>query len=166
MKRTSAPRLFFAYAHPCGDVLVNRGTMQSKELELLRSQLRAGKKVTADPIVFRKGFTRFMRYAKARRKRMTGRLVSEYFLTRHNRVVKQVAKSAKDVKPARCFISPGKITRLDGKKARVSTPFGSRNIIIGFVPKLKLGDLVSVHYNYACERIPKKDFERLWSELE
>lgn len=159
------PRLFFIYAHPCGDVLVKRGAIQRKDLDSLRSSLAKKGKV-ADSGLFSKASARIKAYANRKRRKITPALVREYFLKRHNRVVLSVAKKKRDVIPKRCFIVPGRLARLNGKKAVAETPFGPRKIIIGLVPNLKKGDMVAIHYDYACERIPKAEFARLWGELE
>jgi len=162
----SVPKLFFLYAHPCGDVLVRRGKVRKEELAELRNMLRCGSVSKLNPLIFSKAITQLEEYAKRKRGKITRKLVHEYFTTQHNAYVLEVAKKRRDVKPERCFISPAVVIGISGKNARVLTPFGYRNIINEFVPNLKIGDLVSTHYNYACEKISFDGFKRLWREVE
>lgn len=164
MPPISAKRLFLLYAHPCGDVLVKRGTVSRRALDSLRSALMGHGKLPSAQL-FSAAFSRLQEYAGKRKRKITPALVREYFLAQHNKVVLRVAKKKKDVIPKRCFIVPGRLLKLGKGKAAASTPFGSRKIIIGLVPKLKTGDMVAIHYDYACETIPQAEFRRLWREL-
>lgn len=163
----SAPKTFFLYAHACGDVLVKRGTITKKQLEGIRRKLCNEGKAKLNPLIFKKGFTRLKDYAKKKGKRLNDEVASRYFLTQHNKSVMTVIRTAEDVNPKKCFISPGMMVSVDARRGTgvAFTPFGRRKVIIRFAPKLNAGDLVSLHYDYACEKISRGDFKRLWREL-
>ncbi|MDD5317974.1 MAG: hypothetical protein PHF51_04580 [Candidatus ainarchaeum sp.] len=164
-KPARAPRLFFLYAHPCGDVLAKRGTIGKKDLASLRARLASGKPFNANPRMFEKAFGRLSAYAKRRGRRVSAALVREYFLSEHNRVVKKIAKSAKDVIPGRCFVTPCRIVSVKGASALAETPHGKKKINVRFVKGLRKGDFVSAHYFTACEKIPRGALERMRREF-
>jgi len=160
------PRLFYAYAHGCGDVLVKRGTIAQAELDSVRGKLKRAGPVVAGPHIFEKAILRVKRSARAQKRAVTPAFIREYFLARHNPVVVRQAKIKRDVKPRRCWITPARIVSVRGKTARAKTPFGPANINIEFAPNLEVGNMISTHYGFACEKITKREFVRLWRQLE
>lgn len=162
-EKKSAPRLFFLYAHPCGDVLVKRGTIGTRELSGLRAGLAAGKTPSAGPKLFRKAFARLSAFARERKRKITPALVREYFTERHNPVVRKSRKP--DVVVSRCLITPCRIVSVNGNSALADSPRGKKKINVSYAKGLRKGDLVSTHYWVACEKIPGKTFHRLWGEF-
>lgn len=158
-------RLFFSYAHPCGDVLVKRGSMERSSLEGIRSSLRNGEPVGANPRLFKVAYALLSMLASEKgKKAIDDEVIHEYYLRRHDEHVMSEAKIKEDIIPEMCRVFPGRIIEAHGKAARVETPVGERNINIEFVPNVHAGDFVTVHYSYACERIGEGEFKKLWGE--
>lgn len=163
--RVRNKRLFFSYAHPCGDVLVKRGSMERDSLERIRERLRRDGKIDADPRLFKVAYALISMLADEKgRKEIDDELLREYYWRKHDGHVMEEAKNRNDIIPDMCVVFPARVIYAKGKKAVVETPVGRRSINIEFVPNVHAGDFVTVHYSYACERIGEEEFRRLWGE--
>jgi hydrogenase maturation factor len=163
--KVSNKKVFFLYAHPCGDVLVKRGSLPAETLEGIRQDLRSGGDVKADPKLFKVAYAILTMIAKRVGKRtIDEEVMHEYYWKEHDEHVMNESKIKEDVIPEMCKVFPGRILYARGKGAVVETPVGRRSINIEFVPNISVGDCVTVHYNYACERIDESLFRGLWRE--
>lgn len=161
----SDKKLFFSYAHPCGDVLVKRGRMGESTLRSIRKRLRVGDDINADPKLFRVAYALLSMLAKERgKKEIDAEVIREYYWGKHDEHVMSEAQSRKDIIPEMCKVFPARVIEVSGEEARVETPVGERSINIEFVPNIHAGDFVTVHYSYACERIGEGEFRKLWGE--
>lgn len=152
--RLSARRLFFLYAHPCGEVLIRKKRMARSQLLSIRRSLLRHEIPRESPSLFSTAMGQLtLTAARLRRPSIDSSAVRHYFWHGHDRLVG---------KNALCRILPARVIKANGRKALVSTPAGLRNVNIPFTGKVKPGDTLTVHYNYACERIPQNDFRRLW----
>ena len=163
--RVTDKKLFFSYAHPCGDVLVRRGSMEKEVLEGIREKLRKGEKVDAEPKLFRVAYALLSMLAMERgKKEIDEEVMHEYYWRKHDEHVMNEARSRQDIIPSMCRVFPARVIEVSGKEAVVETPVGERSIKIEFVPNVHEGDFVTVHYAYACERIGETEFKKLWGE--
>ena len=152
--RISAPCLFFLYAHPCGEVLVRKGKMTGAQLDSIRRSLLHRKLPRQPPALFRTAMKQLQLTAAAMRHKSIGSaVIRQYFWHGHDRLAGN---------DCRCRIMPAKVVEAAGGCAAVSTPAGVRNVNILLAGKVKPGDLLTVHYDYACEKISRQDFARLW----
>jgi len=150
----AAKKLFFLYAHPCGDVLVAKGKMKASKLAEVRRTLQRGGIPKEPPSIFEKGVERLaITAARIRKPVFDAKTMRQYFWFDHDDTVEDGLN---------CRILPAKVLKVVGANALVSTPLGLRNVNISMLGKARKGDLMTVHYDYACERISQKDFEQLW----
>jgi len=157
-------KLFFLYAHPCGDVLVQRGSMGRKVLERIRKSLKEGR-VVESPEVFKVAYKlQCMLAEEMGKKEIDEEVIREYYWRKHDEHVMEESKEKNDVIPERCIIFPAKVVEKEGEEAVVETPVGKRNVNIEFVPNVCVGDFLTVHYSYACEKIDESEFKKLWRE--
>lgn len=151
---TSALRLFFLYAHPCGDVLVAKGKLPASKLASMRRTLAKGGTPDEPPSLFEKAVERLgFTAARTGGARMDEDTIRKFFWFDHDDMVEDESL---------CRILPAKVLKVDGMNALVSTPAGRRNVNVSMLGKAAAGDLLAIHYNYACEKISRKDFGRLW----
>jgi hydrogenase maturation factor len=157
--------LFFSYAHPCGDVLVKRGSMEEGTLRGIREKLRKGEEVNAEPELFKVAYALLSMLATEKgKKEIDEEIIHDYYWRKHDEHVMSEAKNKQDIIPERCKVFPARVIEVKGKDAVVETPVGERSINIEFVPNVHVGDFVTVHYCYACERISEDEFKKLWRE--
>ncbi len=154
-KASASPlRLFFLYAHPCGEVLVAKGRIKPAQLASVRKSLLNGGVPRESPLLFEKAVERLgITASRLSLPLMDESSIRRHFWFDHDDVVEDRAN---------CRILPAKALKIDGSNALVSTPLGLRNVNISMVDKVKPGDLLAIHYQYACEKIGKDDFDRLW----
>ena len=148
----AARRLFFLYAHPCTEVLVSmRKHTRKQMLGIRKAALR--KDYSTSAFFFPTASREIAKLAG--NKKVDARLVRRYFLEEHDRIVRERGADWRV-----CVVWPAKVIATNGSNARVRTPLGEKNVNIDFCP-CKKGDLVTVHYNHACEQITSREFERL-----
>lgn len=163
--RVKNKRLFFSYAHPCGDVLVKRGSMESRVLEGIRNRLRRGKPMNEDPKLFKVAYALLSMLATEKgKKEIDEEIIHDYYWRKHDEHVMSESKIKEDVIPKMCKVFPARVIEVKGKDAVVETPVGERRVNIEFVPNVHAGDFVTVHYSYACERMGEGEFKKLWGE--
>lgn len=143
--------LFLRYALPCGKNLVKHGRISQSELD---------KGMGIDEHHFKVGLFMCEQAAKKLGKTVIDRdAIRQYFWFDHDRLVKEHELIDKSINPNLCIVYPGEYLG----NGRVRTPVDERNVNISFVPNVKLGDYVTVHYNHICEIITKKEFDDLWN---
>ncbi len=154
MPRLSARRLFFLYAHPCGEVLIRKKRMARSQLLSIRRSLLKHELPHQPPLLFSTAMGQLaLTASQLHHSSIDSAVIRQYFWHGHDKLVG---------KNALCRILPARIIKANGRRALVSTPAGLRNVNIPFIGKVKPGDTVTVHYSYACEKIPPADFRRLW----
>ncbi|MEM3555257.1 MAG: HypC/HybG/HupF family hydrogenase formation chaperone [Candidatus Micrarchaeia archaeon] len=158
-------KLFFLYAHPCGDVLVRRGSMSREVLERIRSNLKEGGEVKESPELFKVAYKlQCMLAEEMGKKEIDEEVIREYYWRKHDEHVMEESRVMKDVIPVLCRVFPAKVVKLEGEEGVVETPVGRRKVNIEFIPNVCVGDFLTVHYSYACERIDEDEFKKLWRE--
>lgn len=135
-------RLFFLYAHPCGDVLVKEGRLKAEQLVEVRRSLLDGRD-GGEPSLFRAALRKLEETAREMGKdRIDSEVIREYFLRKHNEDVDR-----------ECRVLIGCVESVMGDTALIRIGDETRKVNIEFVGKVKEGDVLSVHYDYACEKL-------------
>ena len=164
--------LFLRYAMPCLMEQVRQGRLSAEEVLKLLKDFERGEepddeKITelfpvAMPKILALGIDK--KKIKEERVQVDDELVRDYFWLEHIPVV--LRKKEKPNK-AECLILPGKVIEIDEEgKALVQTLFGERRVKAVLVKGLRPGDLVALHYDYACEKLTEEEFEFLKKALE
>jgi len=156
--------LFLRYAIPCGSVLVDRGTVSQKTLDQLKEKLLSGKPIKQDlGKVFKVGVRMLTITAKRMgRKEVDKEVIRKYFWFEHMDCINERVKTYPDVVPEKCLVLPAKVL----EKGLVKTPIDERKVRTDFVPDVKPGDWVTVHYSYIVEKITEKQAEQLKQFIE
>lgn len=158
--------LFLRYAIPCGRVLVERGSLDQRILDRLHSNVMYEKTIR-DPVG--KCFPVAAKMTGIIASRMGKDAVDEdvirrYFLFEHRNAVEWRARIFPDVNPNECIVYPGRVLSA-GEDMLVHTPLGERLVRNDFVSDIKRNDWVTVHYDFAGEKISKETADRMLKEL-
>jgi hydrogenase expression/formation protein HypC len=87
-------------------------------------------------------------------------VIRRYFLVEHARIVDLRHKVKKDFDPILCKTYIGKVIEVEKNNAKVETAIGKLKCRTDFVPDIKIGDRVVVHYNFIVEKT-NEDIEKL-----
>ena len=79
--------------------------------------------------------------------------LSQQIKDEHDKAIKWRHKIKKDFPPDLCGVKIGKILKINNKDAVIKTKLGKIKIILDFIPNVKVGDIVTAHYEYGCEII-------------
>jgi hypothetical protein len=155
--------LFLKYAIPCGQVLVDRGSLDREVLENLRKRVAARRPPRESiedcfPVAARMATIIAHRMGK---ERIDEEVIRRYFLSDHDQAVRWRSSIFPDIKVDECLIHPGRIVRREGDLLVAKTPRGELSLRGDFAPEAKRGDLVTVHYDFISEITGRKDFDRL-----
>ena len=164
--KISNKRLFLKYAFPCGKVLVNRGNISQEFLDEIKEGIVNNKRLKEDYLKPFKIALFFMTdIAKKQGKTIIDEeVIHKYYFEKHDKVVKWRADMKPDIVVNSCRIKPGKILNIN-KHATVETAIGTMKIKLDFIPTAKIGDFISVHYDYGCEIISEKLAKKLWERF-
>lgn len=156
--------LFFRYAAPCGKVFVKRGVIDRAYFNSLIDAVAKNEIPEDAEKTFEFALKRCDNVAQTLQKRkIDEKVVREYFWIVHDRIARQRYEKFHDFDLDECIVYPGKvISGIANKKALVSTPIKSVNYRADFVPDLRKGEDVTVHYEFIAEVIPEKDAKMLW----
>ena len=148
-------RLFLKYAIPCGKVLVKRGVMSKEKLEELEKKVVKNEKLTQEDVKF---FSTALSLCEILAKKMGKKaidkeVIKKYFLEKHNGIVEEYCKIKRDVNKEECKVKVGKIINKFNGRGIVEAKGKKYEVKLCFVPKAREGDLVSIHYDYACEKL-------------
>jgi len=148
-------KLFLQYAIPCGQVLVKRGTLDSKLLESLRKDVVSDKDIDLDiSSLFPVASKMCTIIAKNMgRDIIDDDIIRRYFLIEHEKAIRWRAQIFPDISLKECFVYVGKVIKAD-EKTIVKTQNGERVLDNNLWTELKKGDFITTHYDYVAERIP------------
>jgi hydrogenase maturation factor len=154
--------LFLRYAIPCGQVLVNRGSLDPKLLKKAERIVTDGKTANIDP---GKMFPTAAKMCtlialKMGKKAIDAEVIRRYFLFEHEKAVRWRMKIYPDVAPEKCIVFPARVLR-SGELLLVNTPSGKRILDTRFAPEVKRSDWVATHYSYASEKISGETAKRM-----
>lgn len=155
-------RLFLRYALPCAEELIKRKEVTKEYIEEIKYCLKNNKKVKEK---YLKTFKIAYSYCKEigkkiKRKAMDEEVIRRYFWFEHDKIVDIMGSKLE------CKILPGKIEKINGKKAIVITPIGKKLCSLEFAKGVKENSFVTLHYNYVVERISEKNAKILWKYKE
>jgi len=159
-------RLFLKYAFPCGKVLVSRGNITKEFLDEIKESIVKNKPLKEDYI---KPFKVALFFSSDIAKKQGKKIIDEevihkYYLEGHDEVVEWRADLKPDIVVSSCRIKPGKILNTN-KDATVKTPIGTMEVKLDFIPNAKIGDFITVHYDYGCEIISEELAKKLWKRF-
>lgn len=157
--------LFLKYSYPCCIVLAQRKEINiktMKELEKAAIQDKEIEKEILEKIFFR-AISRMKALAKDTNY-FTIENIRDYFINRHNELLDGKQKVADDggldidknaPKALKELCKVHKATIIKKEKNYFIVKFNNRTrpVINSFVPDAKIGDTVTIHYGYACEKI-------------
>lgn len=161
--KVSDKGLFLRYAVPCGSVLVGRGTISQEFLDEMKTKVVNNEEIDDKYVQFYKVALFFLtKIAKSLGKQVIDKeVIHKYYFEEHDEVVTARSKVKTDVNERLCKVKPGKILKINGK-ATVETPLGEFEVKLDFIPEAKVGDHITVHYNYGCEIISETLAKKLW----
>ena len=89
-------------------------------------------------------------------------VIRRYFWFGHPACIRERVKEYSDIEPHMCTVLPGKVL----EEGAVETPLGERKVRNDFVPDVRPGDWVTVHYSYIVERISERQAEQIKEFIE
>lgn len=155
---------FWKYAYPCSLELLRRGEIDNETFK----RLEAG----PDEYLLKKVFWRAMKPLRKIAERMNLKpfdidVQKRYWYEEHNLLLKKKYRGFEHVVGEQlelCRIYPAKIVKV-GKIGLVEYQNGERKVDLRFVENPEIGDLVTIHYQFACEKIDKKTAELILKNL-
>lgn len=158
--------LFLKYAIPCGRVLVNRGTLEKKTLQNLYTKVLNKKEPKTDLSECFPVATKMCEIlAKEMGKPFIDKeVIEKYFLFEHKKAVERRVKLFQDI-PEECVVHPGKVLQVNKDQILVNTPLGERIIRNDFLPEIRRNDWISIHYDYAIQKLPTERARRILNWL-
>ena len=148
------PEIFFLkYAFPCSFVLLSRGEIDQGENELLYKSAKEEKLYLSIGRI-EKIFWRALEFVGSI---SDLNLVQKYWWFDHNKYLKSKKfKSIGNELIKECLVIPCRVVSVLENKAKVKSPFLDKIVELktDFVD-VRLGDKVTKHYDYLCEKIPE-----------
>jgi hydrogenase maturation factor len=154
--------LFLRYAIPCGEVLVNRGSLDPHLLKKAERIVTDGKTANIRPEEMFPTAAKMCTLIalRMRKKAIDQEVIRRYFLFEHEKAVRWRMKLYPDVVPEKCIVFPARVLR-SGELLLVNTPAGKKILDTRFAPEVKRGDWVATHYSYAAEKISGETARRM-----
>jgi len=158
------PEIFFLkYAFPCSFVLLSRGEINQKEHELLYKSAKEEKLYL--PIEkIEKIFWRALEFVGSISDLNS---VQKYWWFNHNRYLKlKKFKSVGNELMKECLVIPCRVVSVSENKVKVKSSFLNKIVELktDFVD-VRLGDKVTKHYDYLCEKIPESLYFKIKESL-
>lgn len=155
--------LFLRYAFPCSFVLLSRDEINQEEHELLYKSAKEGKLYL--PIKkIEKIFWRALEFVSSISDLNS---VQKYWWFDHNKYLKSKKfKSIGNELIKECLVIPCRVVSVSENKAKVKSPFLDKIVELktDFVD-IRLGDKVTKHYDYVCEKIPESLYLKMIESL-
>jgi hydrogenase maturation factor len=151
---------FLKYAFPCSFVHLSRKEITQKEHDLLYKSAKDEKLYLS----IKKIESIFWRAMKFIGSIIDLKSVQKYWWFDHNRYIK--LEKFKNIENKQCMVIPCEVVSVSGNEAIVKSPFLNENekLKLDFV-NVKVGDKVTKHYNYVCEKIPEKLYLKMIESL-
>jgi len=161
--KVSDKGLFLRYAIPCGSVLVRRGTVSQELLDEMKTKVVNNEQINDKYTeVYKVALFFLTKIARGLGKKVIDKeVIHKYYFKEHDEVVTARSKVKTDVNEQLCRVKPGKILKINGI-ATVETPLGEFEVKLDFIPEAKIGDFITVHYDYGCEIISETLAKKLW----
>jgi hypothetical protein len=155
----SIERYFFKYAFPCAGAKVKLGSMRKEEFEKLKELFLQNSNPDKETLEkdFNAAFSRIKKLAEKMNKEIWDfEVIKEYWEKNHNEIIERgegmygsASESFKDF----CKIHKAKIIEKKGDKLIVEYDNKTRIVSDFLVPDAKIGDIVTIHYAYAVEKV-------------
>lgn len=163
-KENHIKQIFLKFAVPCAFIIHQRGKIDDEMLADLELAAMGKKKIPRKILekIFWKAFERIDLVAKEMNlKRWDESVIREYFLHRHNDFIENGYDSYKNA-PASlkelCKVQEGTVVELQKKFGIAKLPNGKiRTFIPIFIPDIKIGDKILLHYGYVVERVASEN---------
>jgi len=151
---------FLKYAFPCSFVILSRKEITHEEHKLLYKSAKEEKLYLSIKKI-ESVFWHAMKFIDSIKDL---KAVQKYWWFDHNKYLKQ--KKFKNVGNKECMIIPCEVVSVSNDKATVKSMFLDKNerLKLDFVG-VKVGDKVTKHYDYVCEKISEKLYLRMIESL-
>jgi HupF/HypC family protein len=148
---------FLRYAYPCAYIILQRGNITSEKLKELEDIAINNKEVSRKELekIFFRAFEFIDEIAKQRNKdRWDPEVIKSYFYEDHNKIIENKRGTYAKFPEVLRKLSRVEKAIVVGKKEEILTVKyrdEKRNVFDHFVPEVKIGDIVTIHYGYAIE---------------
>ena len=147
---------FLRYAFPCSHIICKiRKEISDEEYKKMERAAAEGKVLGREYLekVFFRAFERIEKIAKEMKKdKWDKEVIEEYFVRRHNFFV-DASDNPESFKEL-CRIHRANVSDVKGKELIVEYENGKkRTVKNNYVPNVKVGDKVMIHYFYAVEKV-------------
>lgn len=157
---TAARILFLKYAFPCAGVTLARGKITQKEYDVLEKAVRTSRALPW------KTLERIFVPARRRIREVAARIhgaphdsavIRRYYLEFHNEYIKNndgsYARAPEALKKL-CRVERARVIEKGGDYYVVKVSGGKKRPVSSLIcPDARVGDMVSVHYGYAVEKL-------------
>lgn len=152
--------LFLKYAFPCSFIIMQRNEITQEEFNMLENAAKHDKVIPREILerVYKRAFEKIKIVAKEMNKdHWDIEVIKEYFVKRHNDMIDKgmfdYGKAPATLKKL-CKIHKATVLEVKDDMLIVSYPEGKRVVMNHFVKDAKVGDIVTIHYGYAIEKLP------------
>ncbi len=160
MKEPSPEVYFLKYAFPCAFIAMQRGRIDKKTYRRLEKAASSGKVLSFDELAkyFPAAFRRIAALKKKNgHKNWDVELLRDYFWNEHNKIIAAGGEDYRSAPTALrdlCKVRKAQVIGLKGDCAVVVFSNGKkRTVMTQIAGRLKIGDMVTVHYGYAVEKL-------------
>lgn len=161
MKREyeTAKKYFFKYAFPCAFLPFKRGEITEKGYDKLKRQFCEGESPSKKELekTFPFAFKMIKRLAKRMKRNYWDiDVIKEYWVREHNRIIdakESYFKSKSDRFRDLCRINKAGVISTRGNVLIVKYGNKKRKVYSTIVPYIKRGDIVTIHFSYAIEKV-------------
>jgi len=158
------PEIFFLkYAFPCSFVLLSRGEINQREHKLLYKSAKE-EKLSLPIEKIEKIFWRALEFVGSISDLNS---VQKYWWFDHNKYLKlKKFKSVENELMKECFVIPCEVISVPRNVAEVKSSFLDKTVRLktDFVD-VRLGDKVTKHYDYICEKMPESLYLKIKESL-
>lgn len=155
--------LFYRYAIPCGELGVELGVLDEEKVAEARKRFFSGDLLENPEEVFPVAMKLLKITAdRISKKEIDGKVIRKYFWDFHDEHVREDALIIPGFPVKECMVWPGEMVETDF----ALTPIGKKRIKKDLVDKISVGDFVTVHHGYVCEKISEEEFKAFWRRVE
>lgn len=156
--------LFFKYALPCAETLIERGTLKREKFKEMFSQIISGREPEENSENVFKVAMANLKFLTIEKKKdiIDNETIREYFLFKHDEVIDERFEEMGDFNPTTCRTYPGIVREIKNNEATVETPLGKKLYRKELIKDLKLQDVVIIHRDFIVEKISKELAIKLW----
>lgn len=155
MTEINAENYFLKYAYPCSHILCTvRREIDQKRFDELKQAAIENKPLNKEVLekIFHRAFTRIVKLAQEMNKdKWDIEVIREYFRVRHNPVLDEsdYPESFKEM----CKVHEGTVVAFEEDEIIVQYENKKRKVKKDYLPNIKIGEKVTIHWDYAIEKI-------------